>query len=57
MIKIFETKHYEELICPKHHINLVYRIENNEMIMKCEWCDYTLLLLHDKNGRCRICGN
>ena len=45
MIKIFDIKNYEELICPEHYINLLYRIENNELVLKCEFCGYTLVQL------------
>lgn len=31
MIKIFETSHWEELICPQHHIRLTYKKENNDL--------------------------
>lgn len=42
-MKIFHTSKPEELICPKHHIPLKYRKENNEVVLKCEWCNYTLV--------------
>lgn len=44
MIEIFEIlKNPGESVCPKHHIDLVYRVENDELILKCEWCNYTLV--------------
>jgi len=45
MLKIFDIVDYEELICPKHHINLNYKKENNQLVLKCEWCNYTLIPL------------
>ncbi len=54
---IFKTSEWEELICPTHHIRLTYKHENDELVLKCDWCDYTLVPLHDKDGKCKICEN
>ena len=45
MITIFEIKNPDEFLCPKHHIHLTYRKENDELVLKCGWCDYTLVPL------------
>jgi len=47
--KIITNIFAEPQICPKHHIDLVYRIENDELILKCEWCDYTLVPFNCEN--------
>lgn len=45
MEKIFNIANWEELVCPKHHIRLTYKRENGELVLKCDWCDYTLVPL------------
>ena len=51
MIKIFETKNPSELICPKHHIRLTYIKENDELNLKCDWCNYTLVPLNKERKK------
>lgn len=51
MIKIFETKNPDELVCPKHHIKLTYKKEDEELTLKCDWCDYTLILLTNERKK------
>jgi len=57
MITIFESKYPDEMICPVHHIKLTYKHENNELVLKCDWCDYTLVPLtterKEKLGLCK----
>ena len=51
MIKIFKTSDWDELVCPKHHIRLTYQKENEELILKCDWCDYTLVPLTEERKK------
>lgn len=51
MITIFEIKNPNEFICPKHHIKLTYKKENDELVLKCDWCEYTLVPLTDERKK------
>lgn len=56
---IYETKDWEDLLCPKHHIRLTYQNENGELVLKCDWCNFTLVPLTQKRkemlGLCKPC--
>ena len=44
-------KNPDEFVCPKHHIRLTYRKENDELVLKCEGCDYTLVPLTEERKK------
>lgn len=52
-MKIFTIKKPDELVCPIHHIELTYQHDkdNGELILKCDWCDYTLVPLTDERKK------
>ena len=51
MIKIFSTSRPDELVCPEHHIKLTYFNTGEELELRCDWCDYTLVPLTDERKK------